>query len=291
VRASGPPTTAAVSRRRTAAAVVAATAACYLGRMLRGLVVGLLTGVLACGARSPSRAGEAPIDVPDHVAAAVAAPDRAEADRALDPGRHPDQTLAFFGIRPGMRVAELGAGGGYTAELLARAVGPTGTVFAQNSQLILDRFAEKPWRERLGKPVMANVVRVDRPFDDPLPPEARGLDAVLLVLFYHDTVWMGVDRARMNAAVFRALRPGGVFGVIDHSARPGSGVADVQTLHRIEESTLQREIEAAGFRLDGEAQFLRNPADQRDWNDSPRAASTRRGTSDRFVLRFVRPER
>src|SRR5262249_57506353 len=138
----------------------------------------------------------------------------------LDAGGRPSEMLAFFGIAPGMRVAELGAGGGYTTELLARTVGPSGVVFAQNSPLILSRFAEKPWSARLEKPVMRNVVRLDREFDDPLPPEVRDLDAVLVVLFYHDTVWMHVDRPRMNAAIFRALRPGGVYAIVDHTPRP-----------------------------------------------------------------------
>jgi len=222
--------------------------------------------------------------------AAADAPDRSDADRALDAGRHPRELLTFAGIRPGMRVAELGAGGGYTTELLARAVGPTGKVYAQNSRLILERFAEKPWSERLAKPVMANVVRVDREFDDPLPPEARDLDAVLIVLFYHDTVWMGVDRARMNRAVFAALRPGGEYVVVDHSGRKGSGADETQTLHRIEQSVVEQEVAAAGFVRDGETDFLRNPSDTRDWNDSPRVAGERRGTSDRFVLRFVKPK-
>jgi predicted methyltransferase len=218
----------------------------------------------------------------------VEAGDRSAEDRALDAGRHPAQLLAFFGVRPGMRVAELGAGGGYTAELLARAVGDTGRVYAQNPRVFLERFAEAPWSERLKKPVMSRVVRVDREFDDPLPPEVKNLDLVLMVLVYHDTVWMQVDRAKMLESIRAALRPGGVFGVVDHSARTGSGLADVQTFHRIEEKTLRDEVEHAGFRLVAEADFLRNPQDTRDWNDSPRAAGDRRGTSDRFVLKFVR---
>lgn len=188
-----------------------------------------------------------------------------------------------------MRVAELGAGGGYTTELLARAVAPGGVVYAQDSPFILARFAEAPWTARLAKPVMRDVVRLDRDFDDPFPAGLRDLDLVLNVLFYHDTVWMGVDRPRMNRAIFAALRPGGIYGIVDHSARPGTGTADVQTFHRIEEAVVRREIEAAGFTLAGEAAFLRNPGDARDWNDSPRAAGDRRGTSDRFVLAFVKP--
>lgn len=223
------------------------------------------------------------------VQAALDAPDRTADDRALDAGRHPGELLGFLGVAPGMKVAELGAGGGYTAELLARVVGPSGVVYGQNSRFLLDRFAEKPWTERLAKPVMKNVVRVDRDFDDPLPPEATNLDAVLLLLFYHDTVWMKTDRAKMNANIFKALKPGGVYAIVDHSGRPGSGTTETETLHRIEEKVVREEIEAAGFKLAGEAGFLRNPADTRDWNASPRSAGEKRGTSDRFVLKFVKP--
>jgi predicted methyltransferase len=229
------------------------------------------------------------VAVPPAIHAVVDAPDRSATDRALDPGRHPAEMLAFFGLRPGMRVAELGAGGGYTTELLARTVGPPGVVFGQNTPFILKRFAEQPWSTRLATPAMRNVVRVDREFDDPLPPEAHDLDAVLIVLLYHDTVWMGVDRSKMNRAVFRALRPGGIYAIVDHSARVGSGTADVQTFHRIDEQVVRDEVTTAGFELVAQASFLRNPSDTRDWNDSPTAAGVRRGTSDRFVLMFVKP--
>jgi predicted methyltransferase len=229
-------------------------------------------------------------DIPPAISAAVSAADRTADDRALDAGRKPAELLAFLGIRPGMRVAELGAAGGYTAELLARVVGPAGRVYGQNSPFLLERFAEKPWSERLARPAMKGVVRLDRPFDDPFPADVRDLDAVLLVLFYHDTVWMKVDRAKMNRAIFQALAPGGVYGVVDHSAKAGTGIADVETLHRIEESVVKSEVLAAGFQLAGEADFLRVPDDARDWSASPRTAGERRGHSDRFVLRFVKPK-
>jgi predicted methyltransferase len=262
------------------------------------LVLTLAASTIAIGCAGTKPATPAPqpaaahraVVVPDAIRAVVAAPDRSAADRALDAGRHPAEMLAFFGIKPGMHVAELGAGGGYTTELLARAVGPTGVVYAQNSPFVLKRFAEQPLSARLKTPPMKNVVRVDREFDNPLPPEVRNLDAVLIVLFYHDTVWQGVDRAKMNRDIFEALRPGGVYGIIDHSARPGSGTADVQTLHRIDEPTVVQEVTAAGFQFAGDASFLRNPSDTRDWNDSPTAAADRRGTSDRFVLKFVKPK-
>jgi predicted methyltransferase len=238
---------------------------------------------------APTSATPAAAPTEPAAAVAVAATDRSDADRALDAGRFPAEMLAFFEIRPGMRVAELGAAGGYTTELLARVVGPTGRVYGQNPKFILERFAEKPWSERLAKPVNAPVVRVDREFDDPLPPEAKDLDAVLIVLVYHDTVWLEADRARMNAAVLASLRSGGIYGVIDHSTRPGAGTSETKSLHRIEESVLVGEIEKAGFKLDATAEFMRNPADARDWNASPSAAGERRGTADRFVLKFRKP--
>jgi predicted methyltransferase len=221
--------------------------------------------------------------------AVVNAPDRSEADRNLDAGRQPAKLLEFFHVGPGMRVAELAAGGGYTTELLARAVGPSGKVYGQNPKWILERFAEKPWSERLTKPVMKNVVRVDREFEDPLPPEAHDLDAVFCVLFYHDLFWLNADRDKVNRAVFKALKPGGVYAIVDHSGRAGTEGSEAKTLHRVEEKVVRAEIEKAGFRLRGEGTFLRNPNDSRDWNASPMAAADKRGTSDRFVLAFDKP--
>jgi len=221
--------------------------------------------------------------------AVVSAPDRSPEDRALDAGRKPAEFLVFLGVQPGWRIADLGAGGGYTAELLNRAVGSDGVIYGQNSPAVLQKFAEKAWSARVAKPAMKGVVRLDRDFDDPFPGDFAPLDAVTFVLFYHDTVWLGVNRDAMNKAVFAALKPGGVYVIVDHSARSGDGVAEAFTFHRIEEDVVKAEVLAAGFVLDGEADFLRNPGDTRDWNDSPRAAGERRGTSDRFVLRFRKP--
>jgi predicted methyltransferase len=248
------------------------------------------------GADMPSSPPAAPSQEPPRVQVdvsyyhgIVAAPDRSAEDRKLDEGRKPAELLAFYGIAPGQNVAELLAAGGYTTELLARAVGSSGSVIGQNSPFILERFAEKPWTERLKLPAMKKVQRVDRDLDDPLPKDTHDLDAVLMVLVYHDTVWMGVDRDRMNRAVFAALKPGGIYGIVDHASRPGAGLADVQTLHRIEESVVREEVERAGFKLAASADFLKNPNDTYDWSTSPRVAGERRGTSDRFVLKFVKP--
>lgn len=253
----------------------------------------LFAGLLALAAcSSPSSPGPATPAAPstgDPIRDAVAGPGRNPDDYGLDAGRKPVEVLSFFGIKPGERVAELFAGGGYTTELLARIVGPSGKVYGQNSKVILEKFAEKPWSERLKKDDMKNVVRVDRELDDPLPPDATNLDAVVFVLSYHDSVWLGAKRDAMNKAIFNALKSGGVYGIVDHASGPGAGVSAVETLHRIEKSFVVSEVEAAGFKLDSESNVLANPDDKHDWNDSPRAAKERRGTSDRFVLKFVKP--
>ena len=228
-------------------------------------------------------------DVPEPIKAAIAAPDRTDDDRALDAGRKPGEVLAFFRVAPGQKIGELFAGGGYSSELIARIIGDGGALYAQNSKDVLDRFARKPWTERAAKPVMKRVVSLERPIDDPFPADVRDLDAVISILIYHDTVWQKADRPKMNKAVLAALRPGGIYAIVDHSAAAGSGLRDVETLHRIDEEVLKQEVIAAGFKLDASSDVLRNPADPRDWNSSPRKAAERRGTSDRFVLRFVKP--
>lgn len=228
-------------------------------------------------------------DVPEAVRAAVTAEDRSPKDRALDAGRKPAEVLAFFKIAPGQKVGELFAAGGYTTELVARIVGDSGKVYGQNSTELLDKFGRGPIVDRFAKPVMHNAVMVEQPADAPFPPEAKNLDAVICVLNYHDFVWLKTDRVKLNKAVFAALKPGGVYGIVDHSAVKGSGLKDVETLHRIDEEAVKKEILKAGFKLDGESDVLRNAEDTRDWNDSPRAAADKRGTSDRFTLRFVKP--
>ena len=228
--------------------------------------------------------------LPAHVKSAVDAADRDPADKAMDAGRHPGELLDFCGVPQGGKVAELAAGGGYTAELLVRAVGASGKVYGQNNKWLLEKFAEKPWSARVAKPVNKGVlVRTDREFDDPLPAEAKGLDVVIDNLFYHDTFWMKVDRDKMNKAILAALKPGGVYCVVDHSGRAGTGSTEVQTLHRIEEKVVREEIEKAGFKLAAESAVWRNAGDTRDWNAAPFAAKEKRGTSDRFAFKFVKP--
>jgi predicted methyltransferase len=214
------------------------------------------------------------------------AKDRTEEDRKDDASRKPLEVLRFIGVQKGWKVADLGAGGGYLTELLARAVGPTGKVYAQNSKVVIEKFVAKEWPARLARPINKDVVRVDRESDDPLPPEAKDLDLVTMGFTYHDLVWLGVNRDQVNKKVFEALKPGGLYVIMDHSAKEGTGTAETKTLHRIEEKALVDEVKKAGFELQKSGDFLRN-------KDDPRTESVfgpLRGKTDRFVLAFVKPK-
>jgi predicted methyltransferase len=219
---------------------------------------------------------------PDYEAI-IASPDRSDADRQTDVRRQPAKILAFTGVKPGMKVLDMGAGGGYSTELMARAVGPRGTVYAQESALVMERVKDR-FDIRAQKPDMKNVVHAIRNYDDPIPPEAGPLDLITFFFAYHDVTYMEADRAAMNKKMFAALKPGGFLIIADHSAKPGEGITVAKTLHRIEESALRQEIEAAGFKLAGEADFLRHPEDPRD------AAVFRPAVPvDEFVLKYQKP--
>jgi len=131
---------------------------------------------------------------------------------------------------------------------------------------------------------MKDVVVDIRPFDDPVPPDVHDLDLITFLFFYHDTTYMNVDRAAMDRKLFAALKPGGLLVIADHTALPGQGVSVGKTLHRIEESALRQEIEAAGFRLVAEGNFWRNPDDTHDFPSYKPAMPV-----DNFVLKYQKP--
>jgi len=181
-------------------------------------------------------------------------------------------------VQPGMRVLDVSAGAGYTSQLMALAVGPSGVVWAQTPRpgpTLAKRLEEHP---------QANLIIVTRPFDDPVPQEASRLDLVTLVLNYHDITYLPVDRARMNRSLFAALKPGGHLVIVDHSGRSGTGISEGKTLHRIDEAVVLNEVRQAGFVLEAEGDFLRNPADPRTESSNEPKVPT-----DKFALRFVKP--
>jgi predicted methyltransferase len=242
------------------------------------------TAMLALVAFLAAGLGAAAQGVPDF-AALVAAPDRSEADRTTDKRRDPTQLLAFTGVRAGMTVLDMGAGGGYSTELMARAVGPTGKVYGQNAPMFAN--AVKGLEARTMTPAGKNIVALARAFDDPLPSDVSGLDMVTYFFFYHDTGYLDVDRAQMNRKLFAALKPGGLLIIADHSAKAGTGLTVARTLHRVEESVLKSEVEASGFKLVGEGNFLRHPEDPRDFSVQP--VTPTRPAVDEFVLKFEKP--
>ena len=207
--------------------------------------------------------------------AIIAAPDRTDADLQTDKRRDPGKLLAFAGVRPGMKVLDMGAGGGYSTELVARAVAPTGVVYGQNPADLGER-AKTRFEARLKTPAGKNIVSLVRPFDDPVPGDVRDLDLITFLFFYHDTTYMPVDRAEMNRKLHAALKPDGLLVIADHSARSGDGTSVGKTFHRIEESALRREVEAAGFKLVADGDFWRAPigpsSKKPNSNATPRAS-------------------
>jgi predicted methyltransferase len=225
-------------------------------------------------------------EIPKEITDAINSPDRPAADKALDAGRRPDQILAFYGIKPGMKIADIFAGGGYMTELYARIVGPSGTVYSQNIPFP-DKFKKlgDAWNARLNEPALKNVVKISKPFDAPdlLPVPPDSLDAVIIHLNYHDIVGFKMNREAMNAAVFKALKPGGIYGIVDHSGKAGTGDTQTTTLHRIDEDFLIKDVEKAGFKLSGASSALRHPEDDRTWY-----VFQHRGETDRFMLKFTK---
>jgi predicted methyltransferase len=251
---------------------------------VRAFAICLVILAACAGHTPPAAAPPPPRALAEEV---VGAADRTERDRSMDPHRKPVPMLAFFGVAPGMRVAELGAGGGYSTELFARAVGPRGVVYAQDTPNWDGPGLRKAWEMRLVRPALQNTRHFLRQWDEPLPPDANDLDAVYSVAVYHDAIAEKQDPGKMNQAVFAALRPGGVYAIIDNSAKTGTGAADAERLHRIDEQLVRDQVQQAGFKLVADDAFLRNPDDPRDWNADSGVNKTH--TQDRFALKFVKP--
>ena len=250
-----------------------------IAECVRGQFAAMVFSLIACLVASPGVRAQA---APDY-AALMAAPDRSDADRKADTRRDPLPFLAFADLRPGMKVLDMGAGGGYSTELIARAVAPGGIVYGQNAPDLGEK-AKAAFDARLKTPAMKDAIADVRPFDDPAPPGVRDLDLITFLFYYHDTTYMNVDRVEMDRNMFAVLKPGGFLVIADHSALPGQGTSVGKTLHRIEESTLRKEVEAAGFRVVAEGNFWRHPDDTHDFPSYRPTMSV-----DEFVLKFQKP--
>jgi predicted methyltransferase len=240
------------------------------------LAAGLALSAFAAQAASPA------------VEKALADPARA-ADQPRDATRHAGELLDFMGVRPGQKVADLIPGGGYFTRAFSLTVGPKGKVYAIFPKEYLSegdgelkrlqaQVAAAPW---------SNVEVLVQPAAAFAAPES--LDLVFTSQNYHDypDKFMGpTDPALLNAAVFKALKPGGLFVIVDHAAEAGSGMRDTETLHRIDEATVKAQLKAAGFEFVGASDVLRNPADDRKLVVFDKAI---RGKTDQFTLKFRKP--
>jgi predicted methyltransferase len=206
----------------------------------------------------------------------LANPERPNEERALDATRKPDEVLKFYGVKAGDKVADLWAGRGYYTAILSQVVGPQGLVYSANPS------ARPEVAERWKKPGLANVNAIDGPLDKLALPQDGSLDFVIIHLNYHDLA--PEARIAMNKRIFGALKRGGIYGVVDHSAKEGSGNEAAKTLHRIDKLLVIKEVTGAGFTLGKEGNMLRRPEDTRDFN-----VLKERNKDDRFVLAFQKP--
>lgn len=227
--------------------------------------------------------------VPDYATAAVANPNRSAEEKALDADRHPAETIAFLGLKPGDTVVDIIPGDmQYFTHIFANVVGPTGHVYAYMPTELDGYLAKKKIvlpPDGTVNPKWPNVTLLHRSVQDfSLPTKAN---VVWIRQNYHDLhdSFMGpVNMMKSNKAIYDALKPGGVYVILDHAA-PGTGVTATDTLHRIDPEAVEQEMTAAGFTLAGESDILKNPADPHTANVFDK---TIRGHTDQFILKFQR---
>jgi predicted methyltransferase len=227
--------------------------------------------------------------IPGYITAAVASANRPDADRQRDDARKPAETIAFSGMKPGWVIADFIPGTGYYDRIFSGVVGAKGHVYGFYPSE-LKAFIKTPLPADGTKPFdkFDNVTTLSAPANDFAAPAP--LDLIWISDNYHDLhdpFFAPTDLAKVNAAVFKALKPGGIYLVLDHAAPAGSGLADTNTLHRIDEAAVKTEVEAAGFKLIGESDALHNPAD--DHSKAIFDPSIRAHT-DQFILKFRKPK-
>jgi predicted methyltransferase len=250
--------------------------------MVRNLWVSVLAATAIAGA------GVAAAAAPAYLTAALGDTKRPPADSSRDVARKPAELLAFAEVKPGQKVADFMMGSGYFTRILSPAVGPKGQVYAYQSAEFIKFRAAYGTEQSSVVADYKNVVPLTAPLSAVGLPD--GLDLVLTVQNYHDLHLkpFPVGTADgVNKQVFKALKPGGIYLVVDHAAAPGAPAEVADSLHRIDEAIVKKEVEAAGFKLVGEDKMLANPAD-------PHTANVFRpeirGKTDQFVLKFRKPK-
>ena len=250
----------------------------------------LAAGTLVAALTLPMTHAQAASAVPKPVSAAVADPARPDADRQRDADRKPAESIAFAGLKPGQKVEDMIPGSGYFTRIFSVVVGPTGHVFAVPPPRRANAPEGSPdpaaaVEAIAADPHYSNVsVIVGRATNFSLP---EPVDMVWTSQNYHDLHNIpDVDVVAIDKAVFNALKPGGVFIVLDHVAQQGSGFRDTSTLHRVDPEAVKKEVVAAGFKFEGQSEILRNPND-------PHTAKvfdpSIRGKTDQFILKFRKP--
>ena len=240
------------------------------------LFAGAILVLSGCTTMSSSPNTRARLDA-EGIRKVIESPIRTDQDRRMDASRRPAELLTLMQVGPGMTVLDVAAGGGYTSQLLALAVGPNGKLWAQREQpgaALTKRLADQP---------QANLVVVLRPYENPVPADAPKLDLVTLILNYHDITYQPVDRAKMNQSIFDALKPGGHYVLIDHAANAGADISSGKALHRIDPAIVIAEAQNAGFVLEARSDAWRDPADTRE-----RSSGDSSNPSDKFALRFIK---
>lgn len=266
---------------------------------LTAVLLALALAMAACGQPADQDHATATAAAPDAVepamsisAMAVANEARLEADKARDPGRKPAEVLDFLGIKPGMTVLDMFSGGGYYTEIISYVVGAEGHVIAHSNEAYLQFVGDEFEKRYLGGRLTNAKVLMAENNELSLAPET--LDAVMLVLSFHDLYhaapdegWPAVDIPAFLAELNKGLRPGGIVGVIDHYAADGAPSETGGTTHRIDPAIVVQEMTAAGFALEGQSDILRNADD--DYEKIVFDPELR-GKTDRFVMRFHKPE-
>jgi predicted methyltransferase len=243
----------------------------------------------ACAAASLTAAGAslAATAVPANIAKAAADPTRG-ADRDADARRHPAEVIAFAGAKPGDKVVDLIPGGGYFTRIFAKAVGPKGHVYMVWPSEYAKEAQPDPEKNKDLAKTLGNVTAIEQPgaaFAVPAP-----VDLVFTAQNYHDypDKFMGkIDPVAFDKQVYQALKPGGIFLVVDHVAEAGSGMRDTDTLHRIDPAIVKQQVTSVGFVFAGESDVLRNPADDHKALVFDKAI---RGHTDQFVYKFRKPK-